>query len=374
MGGGHSAASCALKGYLSQSYLVDTVHIFKDVLCDLDPIYHATRKRYSGEHFYNLCLKKQWTLFPNYIFPVIIWSQLKRKKSRQKILQRMLDYFSNQAQPDMLISVIPILNGIMRESAQLLDIPCVTVTTDLDSTLYAQDLHGSGYDQFWYTLAFDDPAMYAKISSVQLPKSHIKITGFPVRPDFFEIKNHKAIKKDFGVKEGRPVVMLLMGAVGSNELVTYVRALYQVSQPVHLLVCVGRNTDLKQKIESLVCPSHISMSIIGFTQRISDLMAISDVLVTKPGPTSICEALYSNVPLILDGTSRLVFWERFNLDFVQNNGFGDVVRDIRVLPSLVERYLSDVDYISCKKHNIAAFKKENFGEHITSIVQSILGV
>ncbi len=53
--------------------------------------------------------------------------------------------------------------------------------------------------------------------------------------------------------------------------------------------------------------------LLGSRTASADLMAISDVLITKPGPGSVCEALrVENVPMILDQTGSTMMGEKRN--------------------------------------------------------------
>ena len=73
------------------------------------------------------------------------------------------------------------------------------------------------------------------------------------------------------------------------------------------------------------------MSLFGFTNQIAGLMAVSDVLITKPGPNSVCEGLLSRVPMILDMTHGTIYWEQLNIDFMVKHGFAEPLTDYACL-------------------------------------------
>ena len=85
------------------------------------------------------------------------------------------------------------------------------------------------------------------------------------------------------------MVMVFMGGAGSLASYRYVRTLAKLAMPMHILVCLGRNMRLSRNINKILLPPEVTLTIIGFTDRIADLMSISDVLITKPGPGSVCE-------------------------------------------------------------------------------------
>src|SRR3972149_5676114 len=119
--------------------------------------------------------------------------------------------------------------------------------------------------------------------------------------------------------------MMLMGAQGSRASYEFAKKIAKLKLPAHLLVCLGKNEELKSKINKIKFNSNISVTTIGFTSRISDLMAASDLILTKPGPNSISEAMYMNLPMILDGSTKILFWEKLNIKLVKANKLGLVV-------------------------------------------------
>ena len=171
----------------------------------------------------------------------------------------------------------------------------------------------------------------------------------------------------------KPVVMILMGGAGSYGCVRYVKNLARIENiEMHLVVCLGRNENLKKKISQINLPKNITISMIGFTDRISDLMAVSDLLITKPGPGSACEAIASNLPMILDVTNKPLWWEQMNIDFVISHGFGDSVKNFRNLPELICKYLKDKKHLESVKKKIVKFKKTDFRKNIKNLLQQII--
>jgi UDP-N-acetylglucosamine:LPS N-acetylglucosamine transferase len=79
----------------------------------------------------------------------------------------------------------------------------------------------------------------------------------------------------------------------------------------------------------------------GFSDRVADLMAASDVLVTKPGPGSVAEALHQRIPVVTIANSWTVPQERFNARYLAEKGLGFVERRWRDLPERVHRLAGD---------------------------------
>ena len=369
-GGGHTAVSNGLKAYLDDDYEVTIVNVFQEVLGSIDTLGAVTFGSLSGEDFYNFCLRCRWTNvvggFAKTGGSYMAWRE-------DDVESLILDYFEF-AKPDLLISVIPFINAATRKAAEKLDIPLLVLTNDLDTTNYVNAFAKGNYPKFRYSLAFNEPALKEKIKDAHIPEEQLVITGFPLRPDFFKEKDCTAIKKDFKVPEGKPVVMVFMGGAGSLASYRYVRTLAKLAMPMHILVCLGRNMRLSRNINKILLPPEVTLTIIGFTDRIADLMSISDVLITKPGPGSVCEALECNVPMILDKTSGAIWWEEMNIEFVEKHGFGETLHDFVALSTILPKYIKDSRYSQAIKKKMRSFKRERFEDKIKLLVEEMMSL
>ena len=103
-------------------------------------------------------------------------------------------------------------------------------------------------------------------------------------------------------------------------------------------------------------------------------MAISDVIITKPGPGSIAEALESNVPMILDQTCGTIWWEEMNVSFVVSHGFGESLTSFKEFATIFPKYITDGPFIQGIKQRMQEFKRERFDMRIRPLVQEMLAM
>ncbi len=367
-GGGHIAVAKGLNEYLKDDYDVTTLNIFQDVIGPFDTLRTLSFGKMAGEDFYNFCLQCRWTTIANNFVVVGRWGV----NLRQSTIEWLILEFFKYEKPDLIISVIPMLDGALLNVAQKLNVPFLIITNDLDSTNYINGIKDPKYSKFCYTLTFDDKVIREKIVPANIPAHQVRVVGFPLRPEFFVKKNRKRIKKDFTLPDNKPIVMVLMGGAGSLANYRYVRALAKMDTPMHLIVCLGRNESLKKNISKIMLPPHITTTILGFTDRIADLMAVSDVLITKPGPGSISEAIVSHLPIVVDQTSGTLWWEGLNIDFVKRNGFGDVITNFKEVPTVLKKYLENKEYRENIKNRMMNFKCVYFNETIKPLVKEMV--
>lgn len=367
-GGGHAAATKALESYLGDKYIIEPVNVFTTILGKMDPINKITAGICTGEDVYNSLLKT------GNAFLASEFKNFGAKRaiaSSKKIENLVYDYLVSE-QPDAIISVIPLINAPILNAAKRMNIPFLIVTNDLDTSNYANGFQNIDYDKFGYTLAFPEKRMLDKISKAKIPHNKLTTVGFPIREHFFEEKNVENIKKSIGIPLSKKVVMVMMGGGGSVSTLRYARRLSQMNSPLHLIVCAGKNIEMQKKLNNIKLNKNISITILGFTEKISDYMAVSDLLITKPGPNSICEALQMNLPILVDCTKRVLYWEKYNVEFVKNNGFGEQIKHYYEVEPLIKKYLFDPLVYAKAKLSISSYNKPIFKDNIRALVDNML--
>ena len=367
-GGGHTAVANALKEYLADTHTVVINNIFSESLGGIDPIEKVTFGHRSGEDFYNYCMRRKWYNFINIYYKIGATYFGWRKKQVRNLLRNYIQ----QQKPDFIISVIVIVNNDLLAVAQELGIPFLLVPTDLDITTFLAGIKSPTYSRFKIALGFEDHEARIRLAQGQIPLEKTAVTGFTIRPDFFEEKNKSEIKKEFSIPENKPVVLLLLGAVGLESLFTFTQELSKIETQAHIIICTATQEALRKKIDLMDFPSHLSKTTVGFTDRISDLMAIADLFITKSGSVSVCEALYMNLPLILDATTSLLTWERANHRFIERHEVGISLKELRLLSPLVSDLLRNPEKLTTYRKNLLALDKKHGGNEIKKLITTML--
>lgn len=370
-GGGHTAVANALKDYLKDRYNIKIVNFFSEVMSSLDTVRNFTFGKISSEDFYNFCLKYRFIKLVNVFTTFGSWVLNSKYYSIEKAAYNFIN--KNIPKPDLIISVIPMVNNVILSASKKLNIPFLVVTNDLNTINYINGIEKVDYSKFYYTLPFRDKDIVKIIENINIPKDQLFFSGFPLRPDFFNKKRDKnSVFKDFNIPKNKNKVMILMGGTGSYITYKYIKTLSKYKKPIHIIACLGKNENIAKSIDNIRLPKHITLSKIGFTDRIADLMSVSQVIITKSGPGSICEAIASGLPMIIDKTAEIIKWEKLNIDFVEKYKLGTVLYDIKNLNKEVEKILSNKKYRVDIKKNISKLNhKLAFKDNIINIVNDI---
>lgn len=366
-GGGHTSVSKGLHDYLADTYEIVVLNALQTVLSPIDTLRTITFGKVSGEDLYNLCLRCGWS---NAAGTYQSWGTAYFRLRHESLVALLLDFYKRE-KPDLIISVVPMMNAAFHEACLKANLPFLVITNDLDPSTYIQDMKPPYSKQFKFSIPFDDPDIWKKVEAAQIPKDQVVVSGFPLRPKFFVAKDREKLKHKFKVPPDKPVVMVFMGGAGSQSSYRYVRCLSRLNKPMHIIVCLGKNERLKRNISKILLPKGVTISLIGFTNKIAQLMSISDVLITKPGPNSVCEGLQSCVPMILDQTFGTIWWEQLNIDFMVKHGFAESLTDVADLEKTLRKYFIDSEFSDSIKNKMKLFSHVRFDKKIKPLVDSM---
>jgi UDP-N-acetylglucosamine:LPS N-acetylglucosamine transferase len=177
--------------------------------------------------------------------------------------------------PDLIVSVFA--TGAAAAAQLKLERPSLrTVVFMTDSFAYGMWAH-EGTDLFLVTsqLAAASVLRYC-------PGATVQVVDAPVRPTFYDAPPQRDARAALGVPGDAACVLLMSGAWGIGPLDSVARAL--ASQGWWVLAVGGTNERLGARLRA-VARDHPTVVAFGYTDRVHELMAASDVIVTSSGDT-----------------------------------------------------------------------------------------
>lgn len=130
-----------------------------------------------------------------------------------------------------------------------------------------------------------------KIVGLGVEPSCVHICGIPTHPKFSVPKDLGAIRAKLALKPDTFTVLVATGSFGIGPIA---EILQKLSQFQVLVVC-GHNRAL---FESLSRRNKGLAKIYGLVNNMEELMAVADLMITKPGGLSISEALVTGLPMV----------------------------------------------------------------------------
>lgn len=150
-----------------------------------------------------------------------------------------------------------------------------------------------------------------------MPGEKIYTYGIPVSQIFLQKKDRFQLTQEFGLKN--KLTMLVMGgSLGFGEFRNVFDSLLKCSRDIQVIAVTGHNRKLESELKEIADKSYKDTKILGYTNRISDLMDVSDFVITKPGGVTISEALVKKLPILI--MSPIPGQEERNARFLTNTG------------------------------------------------------
>ena len=337
-GGGHRSAADALKTTLSSQENPWDVTLLdiQELLDPLDLIRRATGLRIQDT--YNLILRKGWTRFSPQLL-VVLKATIHLYHS--PIVKLLRDYWA-QHPAELVLSVIPHFNREIAESLY----PTGTTTPETKTPFVTLITDLADYPpHFWiernseFVIAGTDRARQQALALGHDAGHIFQTSGMILKPRFYEKINIDRVSegKKLGLEPDCPTGIVLFGGHGSQVMIDITRRLDESGSGVQLILICGHNQKLATALKKLQTRKPIA--VVGFAQNVEYYMALADFFIGKPGPGSISEALQFHLPVIVERNSRTLPQERYNAEWVTENGYGLVVRTFKEIAPAVQRLL-----------------------------------
>ncbi len=348
-GGGHRSAADALKATLSSQadpWDVSLLDI-QELLDPLDLLRRATGLRIQDT--YNLILRKGWTRFTPQLLVVL---QGTIRAYHSPIVKALRAYWA-QHPADLALSVIPHFNRAIADSLRPED------PSPVDTHTFSQNANVWGTrpfvtlitdladypPHFWiereseYIIAGTERAQQQALTMGHSAGHIFQTSGMILKPRFYEktTVDRVAERNRLGLEPDCPTAIVLFGGHGSQVMVDITRKLNEAGSGVQLILICGHNQKLAAELRKL--PTRKPIAIVGFAQNVEYYMALADFFIGKPGPGSISEALQFHLPVIVECNSKTLPQERYNAEWVTDNGYGIVVPSFKRIAPAVQRLL-----------------------------------
>ncbi|MGL4912291.1 MAG: MGDG synthase family glycosyltransferase [Romboutsia sp.] len=200
----------------------------------------------------------------------------------------------------------------------------------------------------------------------------VKSFGIPVEKSFLSNRDKNTVLSELGLSPSKLTVLLMGGSFGAGNIKETLTELLDINRDFQILVITGRNENLKDKIEKKLhsYSGEKNIQVLGFTNKMNDILASIDVLITKPGGLTTTEALLKDVPMIIP--YYIPGQEEENLDFLSNCGAALRTTKKYTLAVLLKVLIDDPSRLDILKKNIKSIRKFNSAQNIASLVVDIL--
>jgi len=325
-GGGHRMSALALEAVIREQRRPWQVRLVNltEVLDAKDMFRRMTGV--APEHLYNVRLQRGWTL---------------GLAQELKLLQRMIRFGHapmlrllrshwRRTAADLVVSLVPNFNRVLYDSvvSSLPGVPYVTVMTDL-----------ADYPpHFWIEpgqaqhIVCGTPRAAQQATAMGYPAERIHLTsGMIIRPEFYRppVADRGAEQRRLGLDPSRPTGVVMFGGHGSRVMLDIERQLHDMQ----LIFICGHNARLASRLRHAKATA--PRLVLEFTPDVVHYLQLADFFIGKPGPASLSEAVRLGLPVVTVRNAWTMPQERYNTQWVRDNGFGIVHDSFRTIRTAV---------------------------------------
>ena len=295
-------------------------------------------------------IKKPDLIIGTHPFPMIALSTLKRNS---------ISYANNESNT---------FTESLHKYYENLNIPpLVTVLTDYTThSAYIQneiDYYIAGHEYVKELLIEDG-----------IDSDKIKPYGIPVEKSFLSHRDRAVVLSELNLDPNKFTVLLMGGSFGAGSIKDTLSELISIDRDFQIIVVAGRNKSLKDKLDKTITLNQDSIDkkicVLGFTDKMNDLFASVDILVSKPGGLTTTESLLKEVPMIVP--YFIPGQEEENLDFLSNCGASLRTSKKYTLGIILKVLIDNPDRIDMAKQNIRSIKKLNASQDIAKLAFDVL--
>jgi processive 1,2-diacylglycerol beta-glucosyltransferase len=175
-----------------------------------------------------------------------------------------------------------------------------------------------------------------------IPREKVLVSGIPVDPVFAEQRDKAQMRQQYGLEPELTTILISAGGFGVGPSEHLLTALGDLRHPAQVLMMCGRNEELRRKVQKLAKarkPGQPLLHAVGFTTKMDEYMAASDVIVGKPGGLTTSEALARGLVMVI--VNPIPGQEERNSDHLIEEGVAIRCNNLPVLAWKIDRLLDD---------------------------------
>jgi len=288
-GGGHLSAARSIKEYIDENYsdtetcLVDCIEYINKALNKV------TTKAYSG-----MAKNAHW-MWKKVYYGSEDGTFAKFNDRTQKMLSIKLNKLIQNYKPDLIISThffSSHMCAILKKKKKI-NSKIATVLTDYAP--HSQWLMYPAYIDYFFVA---HEGMKKSLLSRGIKEKQIKTTGIPLSNRFLSNYDKEKILSEFNLSPQKKTILFFAGGeqgFGKDKIFNILKTLIEKFPNLQIIAVSGKNEKIKQQFDELVLKTNSdeTVKVLKYTNKVPELMSVSDLVITKPGGLTTTESLAS---------------------------------------------------------------------------------
>jgi processive 1,2-diacylglycerol beta-glucosyltransferase len=167
----------------------------------------------------------------------------------------------------------------------------------------------------------------------------VQVSGIPINPAIADPKEMLQIRTQHGFPTDVPLLTLFGGGLNTQRVRSMIEGILANDTPGMLAVVAGRNEALTNALDALEDGPAMRLRVLGFINYVDDLVAASDVVISKAGGLIVSETLGRGTPMLV--IDPIPGQEEWNADYVVTAGAGIQLRMAETVSYAVRELLTN---------------------------------
>ncbi len=361
-GGGHLSAAKSIQKYITENF----TDVESEMVDCMKYINKPLEKVTTGA--YREMAKKVPKLWGKVYFDSEKGLLSEISKDSNKLMAKKLSKLINEINPDLIISTHPFSSQMASYLKGKGKIDCEIATILTDFAIHKQWLVGSEYTNNFFV---SNDTMKNDMIDLGINENKIHVTGIPMSDRFFETFDKEAIYKMFNLNPDKKVILFFGGGefgLGKDRTVQVLDSFVKKLTNFQLVAVAGKNEKMKEAFEELAKNNQAEdrVRVLGFTDKVPELMHISCLVVSKPGGLTTTETLASSLPMII--INPIPGQEEENAEFLESKGAGVWLKSTDNPDDIIDLVFKDENKLEQMKKNAIKLAKKNSTKEICNIL------
>ena len=361
-GGGHLNAAKSINEYILNNY-----KNFNVELIDCMKYVNKTIEKITTTAYREAAKKAPWVW--GRIYNDSQKGPLAHLSSRSnKIMAIKLLKLLREKQPDLIISTHPFGSQMCSYLKRKGKISAKIATIMTDFAPHDQWLVGNDFTDYYF-VAHDKMKTY--LIRKNIPSEKVFVTGIPLSNRFLQKYDKKEVLKEFNLEENKKTILFFGGGefgLGKTRTFQIFENFVKNFNDIQIIAISGKNEKMKLAFDEIVKQNKAEkyVRVLDFTNKVPELMSISDLVVTKPGGMTTTESLASKLPMVI--INPIPGQEEENAEFLESKGIAIWIKKGDNISKIINDLFSNPHTLEKMSENTKLLSNPNSTQNICDIL------
>ena len=289
-------------------------------------------------------------------------------KNINKILARKLYRLIQSVNPNIIISTHPFATQMCTylKKHNKINIKLANILTDFK--MHEQWLVRYDYVDLFFV---SNEEMKKELNLYGIPERKIFAEGIPITSKISQKYDREKILKEFELEENKKTILFFAGGglgLARRNIFEFMKIFAENFKDVQIIAISGKNAKIYEGFKEIVMQYNQEerIKVLEFTDKVPELMSISDIVITKPGGVTVSESLAANLPIIV--INPIPGQEEENTEFLEKNKIAIWIKKDDDIKKALEDIINNDEKLKILRENTKEFAKPDSSKNICKII------